>query len=296
MATSADRVVVVTGAGGRLGTRLAFRLAAEGAQQRLILPDVRRAPHLTDGRPLPNASVVVCPDGAAPDVLTATFAGADTVLLVPARTDPVRPLQAAIAADVRRVVLVSEVGASPNAVSRRARDAWRAERRLRSSGLQWTVLRSSVPHSRLTDAVVDDVLRAPAGTGRVASVSHDDVADAATAVLLDERVHLHDQAVYDLTGPEALSGDDVARVLTEAVGRPITYEPSPAADPDPDAGPFHGRPDDPSDDPWTSCCAAVAAGVFEKVSATVESLAARPARSLATWLDDYPAEWAHLRG
>lgn len=317
-ASVGDGRIAVTGAGGRLGARLAFRLAAEGARQRLILSEARRAPHLTDGRPLPEVEVVACPGSAPAAVLAAAFAGVDTVFLAPPHplvteptdgypsstgrfgapeaADPLRPLDAALAAGVRRVVLVSQIGAAPDAISSTARDAWYVEERLRSSGLRWTILRLSVLHSRLTEAVQGDVLRAPVGDGRVAAVSHDDVADVATAVLLDERARAHDSVVYRLTGPEALGGDDVARVLSEVVGRQIRYDAvlgGPASG-GPDSGPG-GRPKLPVDD-WLSCCEAVAAGVFQEVSGTVARFASRPARSLADWLDDYPAEWAHLSG
>lgn len=54
MRWSADGLIAVTGASGRLGSRLAFRLAAEGAHQRLIVRDRSRVPRLSDGRPLPE--------------------------------------------------------------------------------------------------------------------------------------------------------------------------------------------------------------------------------------------------
>ena len=50
--------VAVTGASGLLGSKLAFRLAAEGAPQRLVVRDEERAPSLGDG-PLPESEVAV---------------------------------------------------------------------------------------------------------------------------------------------------------------------------------------------------------------------------------------------
>jgi hypothetical protein len=46
---------------------------------------------------------------------------------------------------------------------------------------------------------------------------------------------------------------------------------------------------------WISQCQAIEAGVLATVSPDVRHLAGRAARSLETWLDDYPTEWAHLR-
>ena len=68
----------------------------------------------------------------------------------------------------------------------------------------------------------DDVIRGPAGEGRVAAVAQDDIADAATAVLLDPGAHAG--ATYSLTGPRALSMNDVAGTLTAELGRPVSYQ------------------------------------------------------------------------
>ncbi|MEK8226691.1 hypothetical protein NKG05_12240 [Oerskovia sp. M15] len=49
----------MTGASGRLGSKLALRLAAEGAEQRLVVRDATRAPRLPDGESLPDTEVAV---------------------------------------------------------------------------------------------------------------------------------------------------------------------------------------------------------------------------------------------
>src|ERR671917_2464915 len=209
---AADGVVAVTGAGGRLGSRLAFRLAAEGARQRLVTRNPDRAPQLDDGRPLPESYVTPIEGYRDTKGMRRAFEGARTVFLVSAHeaedrvAEHVAAIDAAVDAGVERLVYVSFVGAAPDAVFTFARDHWHTEEHLRSTGLRWTVLRDNLYHHALTMFVGEDgVIRGPAGEGRVASVSHDDVADVATAVLLDERPTRHDGVTYELTGPEALS-------------------------------------------------------------------------------------------
>jgi uncharacterized protein YbjT (DUF2867 family) len=184
-------------------------------------------------------------------------------------------------------------------VSSAARDDWLTEEYLRGTDLTWTMLRTSMFHRTLTFAVHDEsygstrgtVLRAPAGTGRVASVSHDDVADAATAVLLDEDPNRHAGRAYHLTGPEALDLDEVAAALSTAVGRPIRYVPQTVEQ----ARALFYRSTATEVEDWITQCQAVEAGVLAEVSPDVGHLAGRPARSFEVWLDDYPTEWAHLR-
>lgn len=302
---SPGRLVVLTGADGRLSTRLAFRVAAAGGQQRLLITGKGAAPRLPDGAPLPEAEIVAIASEPDARALTSAFRGAHAVFLVSGKERPGRvgrhraAIDAAVLAGVRHVVYVSSVGAGPDAVSSGARDDWLTEEYLRGTDLRWTMLRVTMFHRTLTYAVYDEsygsvrdaVLRAPAGDGRIASVSHDDVADVATAVLLDEDPNRHAGRIYHLTGPEALSFDEIATALSAAAGRAIRYVPQTA---DQARALFYRSTAGEVED-WISQCQAIEAGALAAVSADVRHLAGREARSLEAWLDDYPTEWAHLR-
>ncbi|WP_313662779.1 SDR family oxidoreductase [Cellulosimicrobium cellulans] len=291
--------IAVTGASGILGSKLAFRLAAEGARQRLVVRDAARAPRLGDD-PLPESDVAVVGGYTDTRAMVAAFTDVDTVFLVSAREDLDRVAQhraavdAAIAAGVGHVVYVSFVGAAPDAVFTFARDHWRTEEYIRATGVRHTFLRDNLYHRGLALMVGDDgVIRGPAGDGRVASVSHDDIADVATVVLLDADAHRHDGATYDVTGPEALTLGEVAEALTAATGRDIRYH-AEALDEAYASRERYGVPRFEVDG-WVSSYTAIAAGDLAHVSDTVPRLVERPAQSFAAWLDDYPEEWAHLR-
>ncbi len=301
---SADGLVAVTGASGRLGSRLAFRLAAEGARQRLVVRDPAQAPHLADGRRLPECEVVVADGYRDTDAMRAAFTGVRTAFVVSARESADRVAQhtatidAAVAAGVQRLVYTSFAGAAPDATFTFARDHWHTEQHLddvaERTGLRVTVLRDNLYHHALTEFVGDDgVIRGPAGDGRVASVSHDDVADVATAVILDERPARHDGATYEVTGPQALTLDEVATTLADATGRRITYHAETVEEAYASRAGFGAEPFEVTG--WVTSYTAIAAGELAHVSDDVSRLVGRPARSLAQWLDDYPADWAHLR-
>ena len=66
----------------------------------------------------------------------------------------------------------------------------------------------------------DGLFRAPAGDERVSFLSRDDLAGAAATVLVEPG---HSGAVLSLTGDDALSYRDVARLLAQATGRPVEY-------------------------------------------------------------------------
>ncbi len=193
--------VAVTGATGRLGGRVARRLAAAGVPQRLLVRDTGRAPQL------PGSDVVQAGDA---DAVRLALHGVDTVLMVSASETPDRVDQhrtfvdAAAAAGVRHVVYVSFYGAAPDVTFTLARDHWATEEHLRATGLAFTFLRDNLYADffpMMTGA--DGVIRGPAGDGRVAAVAQDDIADAAVVVLRDPGSHAG--CTYELTGPQALT-------------------------------------------------------------------------------------------
>src|SRR6185437_10516368 len=102
--------IAVTGATGALGGRVARRLAAAGVPQRLVVRDAARAPSL------PGAEVVTAAGFGDPESMRAAFTGAHTVFLVSATEDADRKtlhtaaVDAAVAADVSRIVYVSFIG------------------------------------------------------------------------------------------------------------------------------------------------------------------------------------------
>ena len=225
-------LVAVTGAGGRLGSKLALRLAAEGAAQRLVVRDASRTPRLPDGDPLPESEVAMAAGYTDTERMVRAFRGCRSVFLVSAREAPNRvaehraAVDAAVAGGVERIVYVSFVGANPDATFTFARDHWHTEEYIKGTGLRYTFLRDNLYHQGLVHMVGDDgVIRGPGGDGRLASVSHDDIADVATAILLDERPTQHDGKTYDVTGPAALTLTEVAATLSEVTGRTITYHP-----------------------------------------------------------------------
>jgi uncharacterized protein YbjT (DUF2867 family) len=177
---------------------------------------------------LPGASVAQAAYGEHAALLNA-LDGVDTLLLLSATESADRvslhkaTVDAAVAAGVRRIVYTSFVGAAPGATFTFARDHWHTEQHIRSVGVDFTFLRDNMYLDFVTGAVgADDVIRGPAGDGRMAAVARDDVAAVAAEVAVDAA---HNGATYDLTGPTAFTLTEAAAVLSEAWGRKIRYNP-----------------------------------------------------------------------
>jgi NAD(P)H dehydrogenase (quinone) len=284
-------LIAVTGATGALGGRVARRLAAAGATQRLVVRDAARAPAL------PGAEIVTAGGYADTDGMRAALTGVGTLFLVSATETSGRvelhtaAVDAAVAAGVPRIVYVSFVGAGPYATFTFARDHWHTEEHIRSSGVAHTVLRNNLYLDALPYfAGADGVVRGPAGTGRFGGVARDDIADVAVAVLTTSG---HDAITYDVTGPAAITMDEVAADLTRASGRLITYDAETLDQAYASRASF-GAPDWEVAG-WVTSYAAVAVGELDVVSSTVADLTGHPPMSFGEYLERNPAEVARLR-
>jgi NAD(P)H dehydrogenase (quinone) len=279
--------MAITGATGRLGGRVAQRLAADGIPLRLVVRDASRAPAL------PGAEVAEATyaDTAA---VEAALTGVDVALMVSIGEVEDRVAQhtafvdAALAAGVRHLVYTSFVGAAPDATFTLVRHHWATEEHIKASGVTYTFLRDNLYADFFPAMAGDDgVIAGPAGDGRAAVVAQDDIADVAAAVLA--RAGDHEGATYDLTGPEAINMDDAARILTAALGREIRYRPE-TVDEAFASRASYGAPDWLVE-AWVSTYTAIAAGDMARVTDDVPRLAGHPATSLAQLLAAGPTSY-----
>ena len=100
------------------------------------------------------------------------------------------------------------------------------ERWLRSSGLTWTFVRASFFHQNLSATHAADIrdrdeIVVPAGNGATAFVDAEDVGAVAATALLDPAAHA--MKAWTVTGPRALTYDQIADILTTELSRPIRY-------------------------------------------------------------------------
>ncbi|MFD8584601.1 SDR family oxidoreductase [Streptomyces californicus] len=285
-------LIAVTGASGAVGGRVARRLARTGAPVRLLGRDPARLPDIPGADRAPAAPYG---DGEA---MRRALDGAHTLFLVSAHESPDRvrehatAIDAAVAVGVERIVYVSFQGAAPDATFTFARDHWETEAHLRTAGVRHTFLRDNWYQAGLPAMTgTDGVLRGPGGEGRVAAVTHEDIADAAAAVLLDEGTD-HDGLAHDLTGPEAFTLAEAAEELSRVTGRPIVYVPETREEAYASRAGY-GAPEWEVAG-WVTSYEAIANGELAAVSDAVPTLTGRPATSFADFLAANPDSYRHL--
>ena len=111
------------------------------------------------------------------------------------------------------------LGSAPDSKYPFSRDHYQSEQYLVETGVPYTVLRDAFYIDMFLEKFdAAGVIRGPAGQGRGAFVSREDVARTAAAVLQQPG------GVYEITGPESLSVADVAARLSTLAGRQLRFE------------------------------------------------------------------------
>ena len=217
--------MLVTGASGTVGRGVVERLLAAGTPVRATATP---GPGPTPAAPSATGREQVPFDFTDAATWSRAFEGIERLFLMRPphlgrpRTQMLPALEAARDAGVRHVVLLSLQGAERNrVVPHAALEEW-----LRGSGLSWTFVRPSFFMQNLTTTHLADIrdrdeLVVPAGDGATAFVDAADVSAVAAEALLHPERHRH--RAWTPTGPEALTYTDITRILSEVLGRPITY-------------------------------------------------------------------------
>jgi uncharacterized protein YbjT (DUF2867 family) len=216
-------VILVTGATGKVGQEVVRLLSVAGLPARALVRDPLRATPIR----VPGIEIVVG-DLARPETLGAAFAGVDRLFLATnAGPEQVAVQGSAIEASrdagVQRIVKISVAG-GPDAGTQIGRWHWATEKQIESSGIDFTFLRPTLfMQQTLTYApsiASTGAFSAPVGTGAVALVDTRDVAAVAVRALTEEG---HARRIYDLTGPAALTFDEMADEISRAIGRKVSY-------------------------------------------------------------------------
>jgi NAD(P)H dehydrogenase (quinone) len=133
--------------------------------------------------------------------------------------------QAALEQGVGAIVNMSQISARRIAKSHAAQNHWIAERLLDRSGIAVTHLRPTFFAEWLMyfsqSIRENDVLPLPFGDARYAPITAEDQGRVIAAILNDPAEHAG--KIYPLYGPKELTQYEVADILTQVLGRKITY-------------------------------------------------------------------------
>ena len=221
-------MILVIGATGTVGRSVFEQLTDLGVSARAFVRDTDKASQVLGPR-----AELARGDLSEPETIEAAMAGAEKVFLVsshgPGQEErETNAVEAAVrAGTVEHFVKVSGgdyIG--PDSDVEPGFPHWNTERNIAESGIPYTFLRPNFFMQNTLRLVAPrvasgDPFTLPLGDARISMVDTRDIAAVGVAALSGKG---HEGKTHVLTGPEALSFDAVAGILSELLGREVTYE------------------------------------------------------------------------
>jgi NAD(P)H dehydrogenase (quinone) len=220
-------MITVAGGTGLVGKSLTQALVGEGEQVRVLTRDPKAA-RVAFGDAKVEIVGVDFDDAAT---LRAAFTGSDEAFMSCGTSDrqvrdEIALIDAAIQADVPYLVNLSVGGAGGTHPANVVQWHTEIDAYLATTGVASTVVRPTT----FTDSMLklaSNFVRSgawggTAGAGRVALIDSRDVA-AVSAVILTEGPQRHAGKIYDISGPAAVTMDEVAGYLSAALGAVVEY-------------------------------------------------------------------------
>jgi len=216
--------VGINGASGKLGAAIVRELEARGAGEQVVA--ISRSP---EG--LTVTGEARHGDYDQPQTLAAAYAGLDRLVLIPSadlqpgvRSTQIKAaVDAALAAGVSHIFLLSAAGTRQAEVPALGESYWTSEQHLIGNAPAWTIIRMNY----YSESMAEEILQSQGqgalvgfGDERVGYVSRDDLAAAVAGAVLGDG---HAGAIYNATGPAIVTGAERAEIASEVLGKPLAY-------------------------------------------------------------------------
>ncbi len=220
--------LLITGATGRLGTATIKQLLQKTSADKMaaFARDEHKAKDL-----IAKGVEVRYGNFDDPDSLEKAVQGMDKVLLISTVDDHryqqhKNVVDAAKKAGVRHIAYTSgvlkDVNASP--LKNHLKSHFQTEDYIKESGLSYTIFGNTLYADMIPVYVGDKVFETgiylPAGNGKVPFALRREMGEAAANALLQEG---YENKIYQITGSELYSYEDVAQVLSEISGKTVRY-------------------------------------------------------------------------
>ena len=214
-------MILITGASGNVGKEVLKQIAQTGIQVRAAFQSASKA------AATPPGVEIVTVDYNRPETLSTALNGVDRVFLVGPPTQELPALERKAVdvianSGVRQVVKLSAMGGRDAVFPRQHAES---EDYIRSTGVPYTFLR---PNGFMQNMVnynaptikAQNAFYGSEGDGRVSQIDIRDVAAVAVKALVEDG---HLGKSYTLTGPEALTNEEIAGILSRELGREIRF-------------------------------------------------------------------------
>jgi uncharacterized protein YbjT (DUF2867 family) len=224
MSIAHSPAILITGATGSIGTELCKQLSAQGVPFRAMVRSLANAQSLQS---LKGAELVTG-DFEDADSLKAALRGIKHAFLLTNSSEHAESLQSgfvdvAMETGLSHIVKLSQWAADLQSPVRYLRYHAAVEQKIKHSGIAYTFLRPNLFMQGLLGfrepIVKQGSFFAAIGDGKISTVDIRDIAAVAALTLKGG----HEGKTYNLTGPEALTHQQMAAQLSKATGRDIRF-------------------------------------------------------------------------
>ena len=229
MISDSDDIILVTGPTGNVGSEVVKQLSAAYPHVR-VRAAVRS---LNDAAEvLGLGAELVEMDYNRPESLSKAVNGINKLFLLTPFESNMVELSSNLISEARKFGAIKHIvkqsvmgaGAEPGIIPSRLHR--QAEKSIEESGIPFTFLRPNFFMQNFINFLGSTIknqnaIYLPAGEGKVSFVDVHDIAAVAAKILFEE--HGHNGKSYNITGPEALSYGDAAEILSNELGKKITY-------------------------------------------------------------------------
>ena len=273
---------------GKVGSAAARLIARRGVPVRVLARNPEKAIALA------QAGVEIFPgDLDRLESVQAAVRGVSGVILVtpPVVQQELSVIDSAKRAGVEHIVKITSKASADSPIARR-RNQSEIEAALVASELPYTLLRNNAYMQNFLmmapGIAQTSTFRTATGAGRIGHIDVRDVASAAAQIALSPAGHAG--KTYWPTGPESLSGKDVAEVFTKVLGRLITFQ-SISYEEQKRAMVDAGLPEPVAEDN-ARAVALMADGDCDYVTDDVPQILGRPAGSFDRFATDYSSAFS----
>jgi uncharacterized protein YbjT (DUF2867 family) len=228
----AKESILVTSGDGNIGSEVIKQLSLNGADLRIV-GGVRSITKKKDMDKRLDHHYLVEMDYDNPETVVEALKGIDKLFLL----TPTHPkmveftlnlVNGAKERRVKHIVKLSHIRADADDepqinITRLHRQA---EKVIEESGIPFTFLRPNFFMQNFVNFYLgknQSSIYLPAGEGKVSFVDVRDIAAVAVQALTNNKDGLHNGKAYTITGPEAISYRDAAGILSEYIGRKVSY-------------------------------------------------------------------------
>jgi uncharacterized protein YbjT (DUF2867 family) len=214
-------MILITGASGNVGKEVLKQITQTGVEVRAAFQSVSKAAGI------PSGVEIVSLDYNRAETLQTALKGVDRVFLVGPPTAELtalecKAMEVIAQSDIRRVVKLSAMGGREAIFPRQHAQS---EDYIQSTGVPFTFLRpngfmQNLVNYNASTIKTQNSFYGSEGDGRVSHIDIRDVAAVAVKALTEDG---HVGKAYTLTGPEAITNEEIAHILSEEVGREIRF-------------------------------------------------------------------------